>query len=48
MGRPKGQPIMIPTPGQPTKHSGIGAVDDYTAETEVLFRRHQRRREIAE
>lgn len=39
---------MIPTPGQPTKHYGIGAVNYYTGETEVIFRRHKRRREIAE
>lgn len=45
---PKGQQVMIPTPGQPTKHYGIGAVNYYTGETEVIFRRHKRRREIAE
>jgi putative transposase len=39
---------MIPTPGQPTKHSGIGAVNYYTGETEVIFPRRKRRREIAE
>jgi len=39
---------MIPTPGQPTKHYGIGAVNYYTGETEVLFRRRKHRREIAE
>lgn len=39
---------MIPTPGQPTKHYGIGAVNYYTGETEVIFRRRKRRREIAE
>lgn len=39
---------MIPTPGQPTKHYGIGAVDYYTGETEVIFRRRKRRREIAD
>ena len=39
---------MIPTPGQPTKHYGIGAVDYHTGETVVLFRRRKRRREIAE
>lgn len=40
--------IMIPTPGQPTKHYGIGAVNYHTDETEVLFRKRKRRREIAE
>jgi hypothetical protein len=38
---------MIPTPGQPTKHYGIGAVNYHTSETVVLFRRRKRRREIA-
>ncbi len=48
MWGPKGQQIMIPTPGQPTKHYGIGAVNYHTGETEVIFRRRKRRREIAE
>ena len=39
---------MIRTPGQPTKHYGIGAVNYHTGETVVLFRRRKRRREIAE
>jgi transposase len=39
---------MIPTPGQPTQHYGIGAVNYQTGETVVLLRRHKRRREIAE
>lgn len=39
---------MVPTPGQPTKHYGIGAVNYHTGETVVLFRRRKRRREIAE
>lgn len=39
---------MIPTPAQPTKHYGIGAVDYQTGQTVVLVRRHKRRREIAE
>jgi len=39
---------MIPTPAQPTKHYGIGAVNYQTGETVVLLRRHKRRREIAE
>lgn len=39
---------MIPTPGQPTKHYGIGAVNYHTGQTVVLFRRHKRRKEIAE
>jgi transposase len=38
---------MIPTPGHPTKRSGIGAVHDHTGETVVLCKPHKRRREIA-
>jgi putative transposase len=45
---PQGQQVMIPTPGQPKKHYGIGAVNYHTGETVVLFRRRKRRREIAE
>lgn len=45
---PKGQQIMIPTPGQPTRQYGIGAVDYHTGETVVLVRLRKRRREIAE
>jgi transposase len=48
MWSPKGQQVMIPTPGQPTKRYGIGAVNYHTGETVVLFRRHKRRKEIAE
>lgn len=40
--------IMIPTPGQPTKHYGIGAVNYHTGETLVIFRRRKRRVQIAE
>ena len=45
---PKGQQVMIPTPAQPTKRYGIGAVDYHTGETVVLIRRRKRRRETAE
>ncbi len=48
MWSPKGQQVMIPTPAQPTKHYGIGAVDYHTGETVVLLKRHKRRKEIAE
>jgi transposase len=48
MWSPKGQQVMIPTPGQPHKYYGIGAVNYHTGETVVLFRRRKRRREIAE
>ncbi len=39
---------MIPTPAQPKKRYGIGAVDYHTGETVVLIRRRKRRRETAE
>jgi putative transposase len=48
MWSPVGQQVMIPTPGTPTRRYGIGAVNYHTGETVVLFRRHKRRREIAE
>jgi transposase len=48
MWSPQGQQVMIPTPAQPTKHYGLGAVNYHTGETLVLFRRHKRRREIGE
>jgi putative transposase len=47
MWSPKGQQVMIPTPGQPTKRYGIGAVNDHTEEPVVLFKPHERCREIA-
>jgi transposase len=39
---------MIPTPGQPYKRYGLGAVNDHTGETAGLFRRRKRRQEVAE
>jgi transposase len=48
MWSPKGQQVMIPTPGQPTKHYGLGAVNYHTGETLVLFRKRKRCKEIAE
>ena len=48
MWSPKGQQVMIPTPGQPTKRYGIGAVNYHTGESVLLFRRHKRRKEIAQ
>lgn len=48
MWSPKGQQVMIPTPGQPPKRYGIGAVNYHLGETVVLFRAHKRRRELAE
>ncbi len=45
---PKGQQVMIPTPGAPHTHYGLGAVNYHTGETVVLVRKRKRRREIAE
>jgi hypothetical protein len=39
---------MIPTPRQPYKRYGLGAVNYHTGETVVLFRRRKRRQEVAE
>jgi DDE superfamily endonuclease len=48
LGSPRGQQVMIPTPRQPYKRYGLGAVNYHTGETVVLFRRRKRRREVAE
>lgn len=48
MWSPKGQQVMIPTPAQPTKHYGIGAVNYHSGKTVVLLKRRKRRKEIAE
>ena len=48
MWTPKAQQVMIPTPAQPRKHYGIGAVDYHRGQTVVLIRRRKRRRETAE
>lgn len=45
---PRGQQIMISTPGQPTKRYGLGAVNYHSGETVVQFRTRKRRREVAE
>lgn len=45
---PKGQQIMIATPGQPKLHYGLGAVNYHTGETMVLIRKRKRRQEVAE
>lgn len=39
---------MIPTPGQPKKHYGLGAVNYHTGETVVLIRKRKRRSEVAQ
>ena len=48
MWSPKGQQIMIPTPGQNTRYYGIGAVNYQSGETVVLVRKHKRRQDIAQ
>ncbi len=48
MWSPKGQQVMISTPGQPKAHYGLGAVNYHTGETVVLIRKHKRRQEVAE
>ncbi len=48
MWSPKGQQVMIPTPGQPKVHYGLGAANYHTGETIVLIRKHKRRQEAAE
>ncbi len=39
---------MVPTPAQPTRRYGLGAVDWHTGEAVVITRRRKRRREVAE
>lgn len=39
---------MIPMPGQPKVHYGLGAVNYHTGETVVLIRKRKRRQEVAE
>jgi transposase len=48
MWSPKGQQVMIQTPGQQTTYYGIGAVNYFTGETVVQFQQHKRRQEIAQ
>ena len=48
MWSPKGQQVMISTPGKQRTHYGIGAVNYHTGETVVIVRHHKRRKEIAE
>jgi putative transposase len=48
MWSPVGQQVMIPTPAQPKRRYGLGAVNWHTGETVVLTRRRKRRREVAE
>src|SRR5450755_2912519 len=48
MWSPKGQQVMIQTPGQQTTYYGIGAVNYFTGETVVQFQQRKRRQEIAQ
>ena len=48
MWSPKGRQVMIPTPAQPTRRYGLGAVDWHSGEAIVITRRRKRRREVAE
>ncbi len=48
MWSPKGQQVMIPTPAQPQRRYGIGAVNYHTGETVVQLHRRKRRREVAQ
>ena len=48
MWSPKGRQVMIPTPAQPTRRYGLGAVDWHSGEAVVITRRRKRRREVAE
>lgn len=46
MCSPKGQPVRLPTPAQPTQHYGIGAVNSPTGATVALVKRRKRRQAI--
>ena len=48
MWSPQGQQVMIPTPGQPYREYGLGAVNYHTGEAIVLVRLRKRRHEVAE
>lgn len=47
MWSPKGQQVMIPTPGLLDKYYGIEVVNYHTGESVVQFHCRKRRREIA-
>jgi transposase len=48
MWSPTGRQVMIPTPAQPHRRYGIGAVDYHTGEAVVQFHPRKRRREVAQ
>jgi hypothetical protein len=45
---PRGQQLRLPPPGPPYQRDGLGAVNDHPGATVGLFRRRNRRREVAE
>jgi putative transposase len=47
MWSPKGRQVMIPTPAQPYRRYGIGAVNYHTGQTVVQFQPRKRRKEVA-
>jgi putative transposase len=47
MWSPVGQQVMIPTPGQPNKHYGIGAVNYHSGQTVVITPKRKAREQIA-
>lgn len=48
MWTPVGQQVMIPTPRQPKKHYGIGAVNYHSGETVVMIQKRKKREQIAQ
>lgn len=48
MWSPKGQQVMIPTPGQPKSHYSLRALNYHIGETVVLIRKRKRRLEVTE
>ena len=48
MWTPIGQQVMMPTPGQPKKHYGIGAVNYHREETVVIIQKRKKREQIAQ
>jgi putative transposase len=48
MWSPKGQQVMIPTPGQNSRYYGIGAVNYHSGENVVRVSKHKRRSAIAQ
>lgn len=47
MWSPVGQQVMVPTPGQPTRHYGIGAVNYHSGQTVVMIEKRKKREQIA-